>query len=336
MSDESDDTTRKEELVITPGGTRPKDRVHLVRPGEAVYVDESGNARIIPREQGGGTVNMAEDMVLTPGGYRPRSLVHLIEPGHVLDGTGGRHQKLDPSGRAVADFGLIPTRPGNEPLMPRNVTIPPREGATLGSGWIVDAHWNNTTGSPISSFTTAWVVPPAPVTQSGQLIYLFNGIENSTMIYQPVLQWGSSPAGGGNYWGVANWYVDGAGGPAFHDQLIPVNPGDTVVGVMTLTGQSGSSFGYYCQFQGIANSGLPIQNVQELTWCIQTLEAYGITQCSDYPNTTGTAFGEFSIQTGSSTPTLNWTPVISVTDCGQHVVVVSNSNPGGQVDIYYG
>ena len=43
-------------------------------------------------------------------------------------------------------------------------------------------------------------------------IFLFNGIQNSTSIYQPVLQWGPSAAGGGNFWTVASWYVDGAGG----------------------------------------------------------------------------------------------------------------------------
>ncbi len=84
MSDKSDDTTKKEELVITPGGPRPKDRVHAVGPGEVVTVDESGNMIVIPSEQEGGTVNMAQDMVLTPGGFRPKSLVHFIEPGHVL------------------------------------------------------------------------------------------------------------------------------------------------------------------------------------------------------------------------------------------------------------
>jgi hypothetical protein len=335
MSDELDDTTKKEELVITPGGPRPKEFVHPVGPGEAVYVDESGNARVIPHEQEGGTVNMDADMVLTPGGFRSKSLVHLIEPGHVLDGTGGRHQKLDQSGRAVTDFGLITPRPGNEPLMPRNVAVPPREAPALGSGWIAYADWTNNTGNPITSFTTTWTVPPAPATQSGQLIYLFNGIQNSTMIYQPVLQWGASPAGGGNYWGVASWYVDSQGGPAFHSQLVRVNPGDTVIGVMTLTGQSGTSFSYNCQFQGIANSGFPIQNVQELTWCIETLEAYQITQCLDYPNIDDTAFQGINVQTGSSTPTLYWSPVNAVTDCGQHAVVMSNSNPGGEVVIYY-
>src|SRR6266849_6235050 len=99
MSDKSNDTSENEELVITPGGPRPKDSVHSVGPGEAVYVDESGNARVIPEKQEGGTANMTEEMVLTPGGYRPKSLVHFIEPGHVLDGTGDRLRQIDQSGK---------------------------------------------------------------------------------------------------------------------------------------------------------------------------------------------------------------------------------------------
>jgi hypothetical protein len=335
MGDESDETTKKEEFVITPGGPRPKDRVHSVGPGEAVYVDESGNARVIPLEQEGGTVNMAEDMVLTPGGFRLRSLVHVIEPDHILDGTGDRLRKLDPSGKAVADFGQIPFRTGNAPLMPGNVAVLAEEVVALGSGWIVYASWSNNTGNSISSFSTTWKVPPAPVTQSGQTIFLFNGIQNSSMIYQPVLQWGPSAAGGGNFWAVASWYADGQGGQAFVSELTQVNPGDTLVGVMTLTGQSGNMFNYNCEFQGIANSGLRILNQPQLTWAVETLEAYGITQCSDYPNTDHTAMRGINVQPGGLTPALNWTAVNSITDCGQHCVVVSNSPTEGEVDIYY-
>jgi len=90
-----------------------------------------------------------------------------------------------------------------------------------------------------------------------------------------------------------------------------------------------------CEFQGIANTTLPIERVEELTWCIQTLEAYAITQCSDYPNTDCTAFRQIGIKTGNTTPALDWTAVDLVTDCGQHAVVVSDANPGGEVDLYY-
>ncbi|HYW48396.1 MAG TPA: hypothetical protein VE959_36365 [Bryobacteraceae bacterium] len=238
--------------------------------------------------------------------------------------------------------------------MPLNVVTRPPEGEkaaipivpAFGSGWIVYTGWTNGTGNPISSFRTTWVVPPFPMTQSGQLLFLFNGIQNSSMIYQPVLQWGVSAAGGGNYWAVAagggnywavaSWYADGQGGPAFHSTLVKVNPGDTLVGVMTLSSHSGSNFSYNCDFQGIANTGLPIQNVQELTWAVETLECYGITQCTDYPPVFGTAMTAIAMQTGSVTPAVTWTPNNAHTECGQHVVVVSNSATKGEVDLDYG
>jgi hypothetical protein len=63
------------------------------------------------------------------------------------------------------------------------------------------------------------------------------------------LQWGTSAAGGGNYWAVASWLADGQGGPAFYSQLVQVKPGDVFVGVMTLTGQSPNGLSYNCEFQ---------------------------------------------------------------------------------------
>jgi hypothetical protein len=277
----------------------------------------------------------AEDLVLTPGGLKPRSQVHYVEPAHIIDGSGQRLRKLHPQGRVVADYGKMPIRPGREPLLPKNVRPTPGPAPTFGSGWIVYAGWNNDTGQPISSFRTTWVVPPPPTTQSGQTIFLFNGIQNSTMIYQPVLQWGPSAAGGGNYWTVASWYADGQTGQSFHSSLVPVNPGDVLIGVMTLTGRSGANFNYSCSFEGIANTTLPIQNVQELTWAVETLEAYGITACSDYPNTYVTAMQAISLQTGTANPNITWAPVNAVTDCGQHIDVVSNSATSGEVDLYY-
>jgi hypothetical protein len=275
------------------------------------------------------------ELVLTPGGYRHKSLVHPVEPGHHLDQATGNIRKMHISGREVADFGAVPIRPAGEPLMPHNVARHPERRPALGSGWISYASWTNNTGHPVSRFATTWVVPPAPATDHGQTIFLFNGIQNSTMIYQPVLQWGPSAAGGGSYWAVASWYVDGQGGAAFHSTLVRVNPGDVLIGIMTQTGASGGQFSYNCVFQGIANTGLPISNVQELTWNIETLEAYGMQQCSDYPNTNFTAMTGIDLQTSAGHPAITWAPANPVTDCGQNTRVVSNANPGGEVDIYY-
>jgi hypothetical protein len=222
--------------------------------------------------------------------------------------------------------------------MPREVVPPPDEvKPAFGSGWITYGSWTNDTGTPVSRFTTNWIVPPAPATDNGQTIFLFNGIQNSTNIYQPVLQWGPSGAGGGSQWNVASWYVDGASGMTFHTGLVGVNAGDVLTGVMTLTGQSSMGFSYDCFFQGIANTSLPVQNIPELTWLIETLECYGITRCSDYPATNKTAMSAIGIQAGATTPVLTWTVNDAVTDCGQHTLVFSHeAGGGGEVDLWYG
>ena len=219
--------------------------------------------------------------------------------------------------------------------MPDNVSLRPDLQPALASGWIAYAQWFNNTANPVSLFSTTWVVPVGPPEDDGQVIFLFNGIQNGTMIYQPVLQWGVSLAGGENHWTVASWYADGPGGPAFHTDLVPVAAGQTLIGLMQLTGSGPFGFSYTCEFQGIPNTKLPITNVNELRDCVQTLEAYGVQQCSDYPDSLRTVFSAINIRTGLVAPALNWIPVNGATDCKQKAIVVSNQNPGGEVDVYY-
>jgi hypothetical protein len=247
---------------------------------------------------------------------------------------------LSQSGEVLADFGMIHPRSGGRPLMPENIVHPDYPEAelnvpALGSGWITDAYWNRPS-TPISFFSTSWAVPPAPATQSGQLIYLFNGIQNSTMIYQPVLQWGNNGSFGGNYWCVATWYADGQTGAAFHSTPVTVSSGDQLTGVMTLTGQSALGFSYNGYFQGIANSGYAITNVAELWQAVETLECYGMTQCSDYPAADKTQMTAINIQTGTTPATVAWTVENRVTDCGQHTLIFDNDATGqGEVDLWY-
>jgi len=275
------------------------------------------------------------DMKLTPGGYRHKSIVHHVEHGHRLDGTGDRIIQRDAVGNVVADHGEVKRREGGKPLMPGNVHVPDNKVAPLGSGWISFADWTNNSGYPLTLFVATWFVPPAPLTNSNQTIFLFNGIQNSTMIYQPVLQWGFSAAGGGPYWSVASWYVDGQGGVALHSPLTQVYPGQKLVGIMALTSQNGPLFSYECQFLGIPNSLLSIYNVEQLTWLIITLEAYGVTKVSDYPNTIDTPFTGIAVQTGPNPPNVVWTPVNAITDVGQHTIVLSNAYGDGTVVIFY-
>lgn len=305
--------------MLTPGGPRPRRLVQAVGPAGTVRYAPDGEAHVVvaAREP------VAEGHVVTPGGPRHPSLVHAVPPGHAVDLSGDAAQLVELStDRRIA---VAPPAPEADPA------------PALGSGWIAYAFWSNGTGTPLSSFRTSWRVPEAPQSQDGQTIFLFNGIQNGGAnfgILQPVLQWGPSAAGGGAYWSVASWYVT-EGGQAFHTTLVRVSSGDALVGVMTLTGSSGGSFDYVSQFAGIAGTLLTMQGIAELTWCNETLEAYSVAQCSDYPDVDATRFGEISIETGGKPPRLAWTAENAVTDCGQHAVVVSNANPGGEIDLYY-
>jgi hypothetical protein len=204
---------------------------------------------------------------------------------------------------------------------------------------VVDANWFNGTGVPLSYFATSWVVPPPPVTSSGQTIFIFNGIQNDVgHILQPVLQWGSSGAGGGDYWGVASWYAEN--GPSLHTGLIRVDPGTVLRGVMAAIplrpSPGGSSFSYSCQFFGIEGTFVPVHAIPELTFAVETLEVVHVTRCSDYPDAVCTQMTDIEIKLEADQAVFAWNAADLVTDCGQRAVVVSSASPGGEVDFFYG
>jgi len=329
MSPPSEPPPEGEDLVLTPGGPRPREQVHPVHPGETVRRDEAGNISVVAPQQPASlfeerSVTMPQNLVLTPGGYRHPSLVHRVEPGHAVHFTDGKPRLLNLATKALIDLPEVTVEPDYSPS----------------NGWIADAVWMNTSGNPVSSFHATWRVPPAPKVISGQTIFLFNGMQPSptnlsaTTILHPVLQWGKSWAGGGNYWSVTSWLVLD-NGLMFYTPAIQVNIGDTLVGAMTLTGQSGNLYNYSAEFEGIVGTSLPAQNFPMLRQCFITLGVQDLYSCSNYPDTSHTAFQHIDIQTGGTTPALNWTPETQMATRGEHAIVVSNSATDGEVDIYY-
>jgi hypothetical protein len=319
MSDEN-----KEQIVITPGGPRPASTIHTVQSTDTVRLDETG----FSVTSGGAKAVPAPDLVVTPGGPRLRSLIHNVESGYTLRVDPGNWEIMDLTGTLV-----------------KSITPPPLEDAPgLGTGWICATFWNNNTGSPISLIRTTWSVPPFPTTQSGQLIYLFNGIQvqvtganpaqTGLHILQPVLQWGVSPDGGGNAWAVASWFVGSPSQPVAVTPLTTVSPGQLLTGVITLTGQSGGLLNYRCEFSGFANSVLNVQMPAPFQ-AVETLECYGIQKCSDYPRTAFTQMRAISVSTQAGVAPLVWDPQDFVTDCEQSIRVISSSATNGEVDILY-
>jgi hypothetical protein len=216
------------------------------------------------------------------------------------------------------------------------MTATPEILASFGAGWIAFAYWRNQTGSPITSFRTSWQVPARPTSDTGQTIFLFNAIEDAQMndILQPVLQWGPSGAGGGSFWSIASWYINPAG-EAFHTDPVVVAEGTVLVGVMVLLDQRDGVFTYESFFDGVPSTALRVNGIAELVWASETLEAYNVTQCVDYPSSASSTLDQIAMQTAGGNAPLSWTPVVTVGDCGQRVDVIDQSSTSGRIDIRY-
>ncbi|KAF8181947.1 hypothetical protein K438DRAFT_1767672 [Mycena galopus ATCC 62051] len=215
---------------------------------------------------------LALEQVLTPGGYRAKTNVFEIPPGGSIVHFGSKVHVLAANGTVAHVADSHPEKAHR-----------PRD---LLDGWIAFAWWLNPGLAPISSFRTTWEVPPVPDSDNGQTVFLFNALQpnGSSAILQPVLQYGPSNAGGGSFWAVATWYVDGTGN-AFFTTPVPVISGQTLQGVITLTGSdaSNSTFTYNAKFTDVPGTSMNLTGAAELTFAAETLEAYGITALSDYP-----------------------------------------------------
>jgi hypothetical protein len=158
------------------------------------------------------------------------------------------------------------------------------------NGWVEASQENVWLGGSdnIDWMSGYFYVPNAP-SVSGGLIYIFNGIEPSSQdwILQPVLQYGSSPAGGGNYWGIASWLV-GTGG-AWHSPLERVNAGDRLWGYTEQTGANGGTLYWTSEGYDLTNNAYSWITAStwglHWTWAYEgVLEVYGVNSCSQLPS----------------------------------------------------
>jgi hypothetical protein len=288
------------------------------------------------------------ELVLTPGGLRPKAMVHHLKLGHHISGKGGRLRVIETAtGKVIKDFGprSKENRLARSPSAKRSNIIP----GTSDHGWIEYSQWTNNTGQPIVFFSTKWVVPPPPASDNNQTIFLYNGLmqgANGNNILQPVLQWGFSGGGGGKFWSILNWFVEGQVAMPMNPDAIQVNPGDVLQGVMAMTSQSGSEFSYTASFVGFPSLTVAATDIDEMTYACETLECYNgnyvtpLAECSDYPDTQYTEMFDIEIRTGTpgsngTDAAIDWSPVTKFSDCGQGCVIGSNASPGGIVYLNY-
>ncbi|KAJ6478893.1 hypothetical protein C8R45DRAFT_933670 [Mycena sanguinolenta] len=243
----------------------------------------------------------AGTQVLTPGGYRLSTDVHEVPAGGRVAHVGNDVHLIAADGTVLYVVPNVKTAAAT----PAAESVAPEQ-----SGWVTYASWLNTSPSPISNFSTTFNVPAPPNTYNDQLVFLFNGIEPTSKdaILQPVLQYGVSEAGGGEYWSVATWYLfqqPFEPTVTFYTPLVKVDVGQPLTGLISLEGTTGGTYNYTAQFSNIPGTALTVDNIEELTGATETLEAYGITAASDYPPGAST-FYEINLEFAGPAPTVSW------------------------------
>ena len=156
------------------------------------------------------------------------------------------------------------------------------------NGWVEDSQEDLSLSSSdnIDWESGEFYVPNNPSVNGGT-IFLFNGIApvGEEWILQPVLQYGPSAAGGGNYWAIASWFV-GTGG-AWHSPLETVKAGDTLYGYTEQTAK-GSTLDYFSEAYDLTSGAYSWISIYSSglhwTWAYEgVLEVYNVNSCSQLP-----------------------------------------------------
>ena len=210
-------------------------------------------------------------------------------------------------------------------------------------GWVTYAECEAFVHNPTPTYFSAeWTVLSPPLKKSDQLIYIFDGLSGThsfydgstiTYIIQPVLQWGPSPAGGGNYWAICNWFVTNKG-QYFHDSLIRVTPGDKLQGIVKVISHSDSTYTYNSRFLGYGN-GLDIHNSKALDRGYLALETYGVRDCKENPADEKIKMFNIQMIVNDDYPPFKWHIFNIITNCRAFTNVINESSRNGEINIHF-
>jgi hypothetical protein len=233
-----------------------------------------------------------ESYGITPFGYFHPSCVFEIEDGERLLAD-GRVEHANGTVEAKVPVCGYPHYTPAGVLVPADVRNVSGAKAPVISGWL--EYVSTTTTTSYGEISATWTVPPLPASDDHQTLFFFPGFEDTNSednlsIVQPVLQFGTSIAGGGTYWAIASWNCCMTGS-AWYSHLVKVNPGDTIFGAITSRCKKGLN--YCADWKVITEDQITGKRTilsktpaagQVWNWGFSAVaEVYGVTQCSDWP-----------------------------------------------------
>jgi hypothetical protein len=229
------------------------------------------------------------DFVVTPFGYFHPSCVNHLAKGDVLLQDEGAIQRSNGTYENIRECAYPHFEADGTKVVGdvRPTGDGKAEPPYIGHSWIEYAGIHDSAN--YGQIYSEWDVPPAPTSKDGQIVYLFNGLEQysgDVTIIQPVLGWNSDYA---SAWGIASWNCCKKG-TVQEATPAPVKPGDHLEGYVFNNCSAGTS---KCSSWTIViadeengkSSQLNTSNFgQTFNWAFGgVLEVYYITKCSDYP-----------------------------------------------------
>ncbi|CAK5266329.1 unnamed protein product [Mycena citricolor] len=234
--------------------------------------------------------------VLVPGGYRARSETNFYQ-------VPRRRAHRDPAVRhpdKVNADAVLPCRPAGSPTRRGKTRVPTRSRR-----------------SPLAGPSLL----SRPPTTARPVLLQLDRAHLRNAILQPVLQYGSSAAGGGSYWAVATWYL--VGNSVMYTNPVRVSAGANLNGIITLKSHSGSSYNYVSSFTNVGSTSLTVNGAAQLTWATETLEVYSVASQNDFASGS-TVFSNINLSLASgAVPSVKWSTVSSSQD---HLTTTVNTN----------
>ncbi len=253
-----------------------------------------------------------EGFVGTPFGYFHPSCVRQLTHGDSLkpNKLAIRHEDGSFETMPVCNYPHYDAKGNAVPDKPN--ALEQGTAPTISHSWIED--YSVTTGSEYGELTASWTVPPAPLSNDGQILYFFPGMEDIDdviSILQPVLAWNydaSNPYAPLNAWSIASWNccIVGPGSPyatVYESTPVTVHSGDTIAGLIASTcsagtvGCEGWNVNTVDQTSGQSSDlSMAYADGQIFNWAFAgAVEVYYISQCSDYPANASISFTNLAL-----------------------------------------
>jgi hypothetical protein len=229
------------------------------------------------------------DFVVTPFGYFHPSCVNHLAKGDNLREDEKTIEHKDGTSRSIPVCGYPHFEADGTKVVGNIQRAADRtKEPYIGHSWIEYA--SITTSSAYGQIYAEWEVPGNPANDDGQIVFLFNGLEDDkgdVTIIQPVLGWNNDYT---NAWSIAAWNCC-VNGEVNEATPAPANPGDHLEGYVFNNCNGGTKV---CNSWDIVIVDEENGNVSQLidttnygqtfNWAFGgVLEVYSITQCGDYP-----------------------------------------------------